>query len=623
MTIGVDENDIFCPLPAVVLRGLLSMLPLVQHFPEDRFIHIELGSNDGACLLVVWAHHVLDLTVKVRTYKNDECTTSEFGSGSAQLVIDARSVVNWTIREPSITLLENVPGTPEELLRLVPDPDETKVEAVHTAPLKGYGTAVVKDIISDQHGIKAPLLDEMKCLTCGFALAVSKHLVMADDKPEQPPSPSESSSRSWTDTDGSDAAPDKQEVSPEPASGTDNPDLYPISIPESRVISAAELVFGAVKLDKGSVFRYSKLFAKDGLDRKSEPPHWVSEIFRTAKGSNAPDGVWLKKALWPSLAKTTKHLSVLILALAHAHELEFGASLRLSFQCDRICRHPLAQHLLARPGVDKIPVTETTWYHAMATLMTTHDLKTDINSPCLVSDRGWSVYIASLVQPTRDDLIQIRDPSFIRPGFFVVQRGVPCRNGVRKHFIFDGPDTGRLDVFDWQRLEAEGDRASLRCADKVALGWPLYGEKNDSFIVTLRLDSNADGKTYTRRTGYSELYTAIWMIRKTVPCDHAFESKERLKLPPGCSTVGSFGDRDGLVDERADLEFLDHERVVICLTANNSAARWRALVAIAYSRIHVSGKAISPRACLLRGPDCCFKCSLSQTAQLPRCFLVL
>jgi len=75
---------------------------------------------------------------------------------------------------------------------------------------------------------------------------------------------------------------------------------------------------------------------------------------------------------------------------------------------------------------------------------------------------------------------------------------------------------------------------------------------------------------------------------------------------------------------RADLEFLDHERVVICLTSKSSVARWRRSWGdriLESSRI--SEKAISRRACPLRGPDCCFKCSPSQTAELSKCFLVL
>src|SRR5207244_3619664 len=103
-----------------------------------------------------------------------------------------------------------------------------------------------------------------------------------------------------------------------------------------------------------------------------------------------------------------------------------------------------------------------------------------------------------------------------------------------------------------------------------------------------------------------------WMVSKTTPCEHAYGMKDVLSLPPGSSTVRGFGDQDGLVDDTTDLEFLDHERVVICLTAYNTVARWRALIAITNSRI--SGCVDYSRKVLLRGLDCCFTCTVDQTS---------
>lgn len=59
--------------PQFVLQGLIDMFPMVQTLPNDRFIHIQFpvnlcGSNEISAL-VVWAHHVLDLTVLIRVRK--------------------------------------------------------------------------------------------------------------------------------------------------------------------------------------------------------------------------------------------------------------------------------------------------------------------------------------------------------------------------------------------------------------------------------------------------------------------------------------------------------------------------------------------------------------------------
>lgn len=604
-TLGVPEKEAFQPLPAVVFRGLISMLPLVQHFPEDRLIHAELGSTDGACLLVVWAHHVLSLTVRVFTYWNNRRTETEFGAGVAQLIIDVRSVVDWVIREPSVTLLESSPKQGnEELFRLEPDPDESKIEAIYTVPAKGYGMAIFEDIAMDISPGREAVVEEMMLLTCGFALIISGHLRMTHHQNQD--SNVLSGDDGWSTPDGS-----------QPASELEEPDCpfvsdIPYLIKEARILRAAEMLFGMTKLNKKTIYQYMKLCEGKGFDANEGPSYRINAIF---DHPTSEQNAWDKESVWPLLLKAAKYLSILILAFAHTQDLQYSSQLQLSFQYAALCKHPLAQILSKWSGTEPIPVTELAWYQAIAMLMVSHDLRIDgsnDSSPCLLSDRGWSIFLSSFLQPTENQATQIRDPSYVSSGFFIVQKGVPCRNGVRKHAIFDGPDKGRLADFEWQRVDSGGDVASLRCADKVAYGRPLYGERRDSFVVTLRFDSESHSRTYTRRAGYYELFTALWTVCKTKPCEHAYGTKDALTLPPGCSTVCSFGDQDGLVDDSTDLEFMDHERVVICLTAHSSAARWRALIAIAHSR--VSGDLDSSRRVLLRSSDCCFKCTVDQTS---------
>ncbi|KAI9719991.1 MAG: hypothetical protein M1812_003116 [Candelaria pacifica] len=84
-------------LDYVVLQGLLDLLTCVQYLPEDRIITIRC--TKGISTIVVWAHHVLGLTVEVS--RGDRSGSTTFGLGQANLIIES-SV------PPSVALLDAV-----------------------------------------------------------------------------------------------------------------------------------------------------------------------------------------------------------------------------------------------------------------------------------------------------------------------------------------------------------------------------------------------------------------------------------------------------------------------------------------------------------------------------------
>lgn len=98
----------------------------------------------------------------------------------------------------------------------------------------------------------------------------------------------------------------------------------------------------------------------------------------------------------------------------------------------------------------------------------------------------------------------------IEPGRFVVQPGVPCRNGVRKHTIVDAaitpskPSKGSTDV--WKRkLSYSPGETTLPLVDTITrFERPYCGERGDSFIISLRISQDCIGRTTPvfRRSGY-------------------------------------------------------------------------------------------------------------------------
>jgi hypothetical protein len=177
----------------------------------------------------------------------------------------------------------------------------------------------------------------------------------------------------------------------------------------------------------------------------------------------------------------------------------------------------------------------------------------------------------------------------------------------------------------WRKIGSSGDTASLKCMITVKRGSPLIGENGDSFVITLRLlhkevakldargkagNANKSMTDVTRRSGYNELWSALWMVERTVPCQHQCLPGEELILEPGWTTLAGYGDH-GSVE--------DFGPVKICLTAGSSAARWRALLSIAGNR------ALGDEAVILRGSDCCFKCAVMQATNQNTdcCYVVL
>lgn len=239
--------------------------------------------------------------------------------------------------------------------------------------------------------------------------------------------------------------------------------------------------------------------------------------------------------IWRRLVEVGRHLAILILALAHVEDLGSCERIPLICQTEALQDHPLAIELRTWNGFNSLGIGEYTWYHAIALLLLGHTMPTTLGNvpPALVSSRGWSVYVGTFLQPQTRNFEEMIDPSLVSSGRFGISIGVPWRNEVYRHAIFDGPDKGTLG--HWEYEEHGGDTASLRCADQVRQGRPLHGEDEDSSKVTLRLiRTPTPNNNFTRRTGYAELFSALWLTRRTRSCDHNITS---VVLDPSCVTV--------------------------------------------------------------------------------------
>lgn len=198
----------------------------------------------------------------------------------------------------------------------------------------------------------------------------------------------------------------------------------------------------------------------------------------------------------------------------------------------------------------------------------------DAESTCLISRHGWSVFLS-----TWGDA----DPSFSDSGYVGIKRGVPFCNGVWKHTIVDDPTGGWNN--EWKVVHTAGAKESLRCTNAVYKKPRFCGERDGSSLVNLRFGmetslikasnrtgSRADsqGEIEIRRSGYRELFAALWGVQHTKPCQH---KGLEITLPSSCVSVSGFG-------EVSMSDMQETARVLICLIAHNPSARWRTLLAI-------------------------------------------
>ncbi|KAH8669604.1 hypothetical protein BGZ60DRAFT_528080 [Tricladium varicosporioides] len=191
------------------------------------------------------------------------------------------------------------------------------------------------------------------------------------------------------------------------------------------------------------------------------------------------------------------------------------------------------------------------------------------------------------------------------PGFITVKQGVPWRNGVWKHKVLDGTNKSKSAVLGYSGVISE---VPMECAIHANMGTPLVGEKGDSFVVSLRMSLKPTMGGYltnlvqsVRRTGYNELWSALWTIEKTDNCSHMPHYGDKANLEPGWKFISGY----------EDSSFEHTYRLIICLTACDPVARWRTLITIFEHRTSGSHRV------LLRGAACCLRCSVDQALRRP------
>ena len=581
-------NPVKAPLdfPPFVLQGLLDMLPMVQTLPNDRMLHIQIpvGENleSGISTLVVWAHHNLDLTVIVRPRAIDGNLPKviQFGNSDSEQVLIEEIAAD---HEASIVILDS---RRENLLTVRPDPDaegDALIGSVRRTLARGWGTALLLDDLGHLQILRAQsqaVIEELQIVSSAFAFIVAKHLIRDD-----------------TDRyDEQDMAKKEKEIAHK--------------VDEQRLLLASKFLFDNPRISKGAIDNFTALYSLQALDEELPRPPALEATLR----KNVPKEKYenVVRDEWNQVTYHARQLGVFLIALAHVVNLEDCEDLMFAgFAFGSMHEHPLAQQLEDWNGQNTLRIRDNAWLQALAIPLLGHRHHVwnfEWDKVCLLSDRGWSAWIA-----TFGDL----DPAFISAGSVRLGRGSPCRDGVWKSSIRDIHSDFLDFKTDPQRAESCGQSTSLRCPEKITMDSPYCGEGGDCFLVSarFRIHNAIPNQKPLHRVGYKALQKYLWWAQLSKACSHGSQMRKDIKLGIDCATIKGFG------NYLEDTE----ERILIYLTAHSVGARWLALATI--QRISVGMyevEALGSRQMLLRVTDCCFQCAIDQAAAQPgKWFIIL
>jgi len=381
-------------MDASIFQGLVTMLPLVQHFPEDNLISID--TTTGVSSIVVWAHHILGLSVLLNIHNNDGLDSHfRFGEQSEQVIIhfsrpaiklaDVR--VGDIFSSSSITLLSA--DKQEIRLHIKSDKDDAPLDSAKRSPARGYLKGRLKVLSCDVAG-RERLLTEISPLACAYAICVSNALRVSNpyirgDGPNHGGLPH--SETSETEESRSSLGDLVEQLAPD-----EDFNGIKFEIPAKVILASTRMLFDDEKIRFKEVEDYVDLLAGTALHTMEHPPRKIATIVES----------WCHPDTWNTLRFFFESMAELILSFANVVDMDACSELPLymegavsCFQIQALAPTSLHKQLVKWDGRSVIHVTYCEWMHAITNLLLGRDDALDFSSVSLVSDRGWSAFLGT------------------------------------------------------------------------------------------------------------------------------------------------------------------------------------------------------------------------------------
>jgi hypothetical protein len=275
------------------------------------------------------------------------------------------------------------------LFTLKEEPDEDPIDATLKGPAKGYARRLLERQIGN-HSNKEALLQDVMCITIAMAACFSRHMQIAKPKVTSgffvddwgPPSTSMHGISIAMST----STPDNDD-------GTDEnhqPNLgIRYSVPIERLYDSAKFLFKEGRAAITAIDNYIKLFTSFPLHEIEEPPGPTSSILRS----------WdTLDALWSNIRFVAISLSVVVFAFAHVIDLGACSDAPLHENVAVGRATSLFMRLASWDGTSPVDISSDDCFEVISTLLLGEFSRIDFSQACLLSARGWSVFLSTVTE---------------------------------------------------------------------------------------------------------------------------------------------------------------------------------------------------------------------------------
>jgi len=534
------------PIPFYILQALLDAFTAVQYFPDERLIRIETWQ--GVVTIVVWAHHLLGLTVRVHAQGNSIC----FGRGSEQVSIDCE----LRATETDTTCIALLDAAQEVHFSLSPNPaEEPTLEPACRHPALGYGNRIFSFDVED-HVVVRELAHRV----------VASCLMVVKEGLEQ-----------------------------RQAAGTC--DSGGLLIPSRRrIINTGSLLFEDLDC---SPTHLDRLLQEPCLLRCSWEPHEIPEIVEAYLKSHHKSMRLSAKAI--PVKKTFRRLCYILLAFANVLDIDACSGLPLDL-------YPGLQ--INREQI-QLPTTSESFDVLSRLLLGNQYEEEKVRKAALLSSWGWSIFLSSVNSRDPSQLlseISIRHGVPCRYG----ERKEWILDSFSKQTSQYGVGRGSSGSSRYTIVAQAGDTVTLRSLSKARKSRYFIDVSGSAFEVMKQFECEAEKRyEYDEwigaRVGFRGMQDMWWEASRLPGCSHPAELGVEAVVPD--ETYCFSGLMIERMNKRTDLdECLASENgwVHVGLVAGNPSARWLLLGGLlswlTYGSRHGT--------VFLRGGDCCLACAM-------------
>ncbi|KAL8929251.1 MAG: hypothetical protein Q9208_001334 [Pyrenodesmia sp. 3 TL-2023] len=586
-----------------LLLGAMDYFYMAQSLPEDRFVLVK--NQTGLIPIVIWAHHILGLTVLVRNSPDGDVT---FGSlGSPQVIIQWSNTFLVNRRQiggreiggitslspewessPTILLLD---AKMQLVLKSEPNDDAgATIEGQECHRLKGYGTTFLrrwfnaKTLVADDD----PIYVDTANLAVSFAIALTRVMRRAP----------------VTEYDHGVRAEGNYDI----------PQQCYINSEPWRLFDSSNLFFWDIKLDKRKIGEYLEDLSGKRIDDMPIPTSVRNHLESLSRNPGiASQG---KDAYFEDI----KELASGIISFAQVVDIGSCADLPL-----RIA--PGLMHctgVVNWDGLAPIDLEADVWFSVIMRMMRKESTNTTGQGSYFQSEgvyltchQGWSLFYTSVGD---------YDPGEMDCNSLCIKQGIPTNTQTleRKHRIVDAPPIWSNQGDRLPTMFKREDSYLPRCVTMVHERKEHYSSGTDEFRLSIRFeieeleyhtrnyrDITVQPARYSMYASYSRFHEALWGVVKTIPCPHrGGEDCEPLPLDLDAVTARglTWANGDGF-----------SPRICICLVKGNARARWLVVNGI----IPNPSPGMIIRSVLLRCKDCCVDCAVKAAGKMKGKWLVV